>query len=70
MEKNTAASHATTKLAGDGYGAENGATPFIGEGTDWQDVMALRIAMTYKANATISGGFKKADFLQFHRQLP
>lgn len=45
------------KLAGDGYGAENGATPFIGEGTDWQDVM-LRTAMTYKANATISGGSK------------
>lgn len=49
------------KLAGDGYGAENGATPFIGEGTDWQDVM-LRTAMTYKANATISGGSKNGSY--------
>lgn len=49
------------KLAGDGYGAKNGATPFIGEGTDWQDVM-LRTAMTYKANATISGGSKSGSY--------
>ena len=49
------------RLAGDGYGSENGATPFIGEGTDWQDVM-LRTAMTYKANATISGGSKNGSY--------
>ena len=49
------------RLAGDGYGLENGATPFIGEGTDWQDVM-LRTAMTYKANATISGGSKNGSY--------
>ena len=49
------------RLAGDGYGSENGATPFIGEGTDWQDIM-LRTAMTYKANATISGGSKNGSY--------
>lgn len=48
-------------LAGDGYGAEAGAVPFIGKGTDWQDVM-FKTAMTYKANATISGGSKNATF--------
>ena len=48
-------------LAGDGYGAEDGAVPFIGEGTDWQDVM-LNTAMVYKANATISGGSKTASY--------
>jgi len=48
-------------LAGDGYGAETGAVPFIGEGTDWQDVM-LQTAMTYKANATISGGSKTSSY--------
>lgn len=48
-------------LAGDGYGAEAGAVPFVGEGTDWQDVM-FKTAMTYKANATISGGSKNATF--------
>lgn len=48
-------------LAGDGYGAETGAVPFTGEGTDWQDVM-LSPAMTYKANATVSGGSKNASF--------
>ena len=35
-------------LAADGYGAETDAVPFIGEGTDWQDIM-LRTAMVYKA---------------------
>lgn len=49
------------RLAGDGYGSENGATPFIGEGIDWQDIM-LRTAMTYKANATISGGSKNGSY--------
>lgn len=49
------------RLTGDGYGSENGATPFIGEGTDWQDIM-LRTAMTYKANATISGGSKNGSY--------
>lgn len=44
-------------LAGDGYGAESGAVAFTGAGTDWQDVM-LQTAMTYKANANISGGGK------------
>lgn len=48
-------------LAGDGYGAEAGAVPFVGEGTDWQDVM-LNTAMTYKANATISGGSKTGAY--------
>lgn len=48
-------------LAGDGYGAETGAVPFIGKGTDWQDVM-LQTAMTYKANATISGGSKTGSY--------
>jgi TonB-linked SusC/RagA family outer membrane protein len=48
-------------LAGDGYGAEAGAVPFVGKGTDWQDVM-LSTAMMYKANATISGGSKDASF--------
>jgi TonB-linked SusC/RagA family outer membrane protein len=48
-------------LAGDGYGAEAGAVPFVGKGTDWQDVM-LGTAMVYKANATISGGSKNAGF--------
>ncbi|WP_294627081.1 TonB-dependent receptor [uncultured Bacteroides sp.] len=48
-------------LAGDGYGAEAGAVPFIGKGTDWQDVM-LQTAMTYKANATISGGSKTGAY--------
>ncbi len=48
-------------LAGDGYGAEADATPFIGEGTDWQDIM-LNTAMVYKANATISGGSQNATF--------
>ena len=33
----------------------------LGEGTDWQDVM-LRTAMTYKANATISGGSKNGSY--------
>lgn len=49
------------KLAGDGYGSEAGAVPFIGKGTDWQDVM-LRSAMTYKANATINGGSKNGSY--------
>lgn len=49
------------KLAGDGFGAETGAVPFVGEGTDWQDVM-LHTAMTYKANATISGGSKTGAY--------
>ena len=49
------------KLAGDGFGAETGAVPFVGEGTDWQDVM-LNTAMTYKANATISGGSKTGAY--------
>lgn len=48
-------------LAGDGYGAESGAVPFVGEGTDWQDLM-LNTAMVYKANASISGGSKNALF--------
>lgn len=48
-------------LAGDGYGAETGAVPFTGKGTDWQDVM-LNTAMVYKANATLTGGSKNASF--------
>ncbi|MDR1982174.1 MAG: TonB-dependent receptor [Tannerellaceae bacterium] len=44
-------------LAADGYGNEPGAIEFIGKGTDWQDVM-LRTAMTYKVNASLSGGSK------------
>lgn len=48
-------------LAGDGYGAESGSVPFVGEGTDWQDIM-LNTAMVYKANATVSGGSKNASF--------
>lgn len=48
-------------LAGDGYGSEKDAVPFVGKGTDWQDVV-FRTAMLYKANATISGGSKNATF--------
>ena len=48
-------------LAADGYGAETDAAPFIGEGTDWQDVM-LHTAMVYKANVGITGGSKNASF--------
>lgn len=48
-------------LAADGYGTETGAVPFVGAGTDWQDVM-LRTALTYKANANISGGSKTASY--------
>lgn len=48
-------------LAADGYGTEIGSVPFIGAGTDWQDIM-LRTAMTYKANANISGGSKTASY--------
>lgn len=48
-------------LAADGYGSETGSVPFIGAGTDWQDVM-LRTAMTYKANANITGGSKTATY--------
>lgn len=49
------------KLSADGYGTEAGAVPFVGEGTDWQDVM-LRTALTYKANANISGGSKTGAY--------
>lgn len=49
------------KLSADGYGNEVGAVPFVGEGTDWQEVM-LRTAMTYKANANISGGSKTSSY--------
>lgn len=48
-------------LAADGYGTEIGSVPFIGAGTDWQNIM-LRTAMTYKANANISGGSKTASY--------
>ena len=48
-------------LAADGYGAENGAVPFTGKGTDWQDVM-FNPAMMYKANTSITGGSKNASF--------
>lgn len=48
-------------LAADGYGTEVGSVPFVGAGTDWQDIM-LRTAMTYKANANISGGSKTASY--------
>jgi len=49
------------KLSADGYGNEVDAVPFVGEGTDWQEVM-LRTAMTYKANANISGGSKTGSY--------
>lgn len=48
-------------LAGEGYGSEVDAVPFIGKGTDWQDVM-LNTAMVYKANVNVSGGSKNASF--------
>lgn len=48
-------------LAGDGYGAESNAVPFVGKGTDWQDVM-FNNAMVYKANVNITGGSKNASF--------
>lgn len=48
-------------LAGDGYGAESDAVPFVGKGTDWQDVM-FNNAMVYKANVNITGGSKNASF--------
>lgn len=48
-------------LAGDGYGAEVGAVPFVGPGTDWQDIM-FNTAMVYKANASVSGGSKTSSF--------
>lgn len=53
-------------LPADGYGGgdkgylESGGE-FMGEGTDWQDVM-YRTAMTYNANATLSGGSKSATY--------
>lgn len=48
-------------LAADGYGAETDAVPFVGEGTDWQDIM-LNTAMVYKANVGVTGGSKNASF--------
>lgn len=48
-------------LAGDGYGAEMDAVPFVGKGTDWQDIM-FNNAMVYKANVNITGGSKNASF--------
>lgn len=48
-------------LAGEGYGAEADRTPFIGKGTDWQDIM-LNTAMVYKANVSVTGGSKNASF--------
>ncbi|WP_294481059.1 TonB-dependent receptor [uncultured Bacteroides sp.] len=48
-------------LAGDGYGAEVDAVPFVGKGTDWQDIM-FNNAMVYKANVNITGGSKNASF--------
>lgn len=48
-------------LAGDGYGAESNAVPFVGKGTDWQDIM-FNNAMVYKANVNITGGSKNASF--------
>ena len=48
-------------MAADGYGSETDAIPFIGEGTDWQDVM-LNTAMVYKANVSVTGGSKNASF--------
>lgn len=48
-------------LAGDGYGAEVGAVPFVGPGTDWQDIM-FNTAMVYKVNASVSGGSKTSSF--------
>lgn len=36
MEKNIAALPVTNKLAGDGFGAETGAVPFVGEGQTWR----------------------------------
>lgn len=47
-------------MAADGYGVTDPA-PFVGEGTDWQDVM-LRTAMVYKGNVGITGGSKNASF--------
>lgn len=48
-------------MAGEGYGTGADRTPFIGEGTDWQDIM-LNTAMLYKANVTVAGGSKNASF--------
>ena len=48
-------------LGADGFGAESGAVPFIGKGTDWQDIM-LNTAMTYKANININGGSKTGSY--------
>lgn len=47
-------------MAADGYGATD-PVPFVGEGTDWQDVM-LSTAMVYKGNVGITGGSKNASF--------
>lgn len=48
-------------LAAEGYGGEEGAIEFIGKGTDWQDVL-MRTALTYKANASLSGGSKTGTY--------
>lgn len=48
-------------LSADGYGSEAGAIPFVGKGTDWQDVM-YNTAMTYKANMGLSGGSSTATY--------
>ena len=49
------------RLAGDGYGSENGATPFIGEGTDWQDEMFSKAMMT-SHNLSVTGGTDKSNY--------
>lgn len=48
-------------FAAEGFGTESDRVPFIGKGTDWQDVM-LNTAMVYKANVNVSGGSKNASF--------
>ncbi|NDV67320.1 TonB-dependent receptor [Dysgonomonas sp. 25] len=48
-------------LPADGYGAEAGAVPFVGKGTDWQDVM-YNTAMIYKANINLSGGSSTSTY--------
>ncbi|MDR0891113.1 MAG: TonB-dependent receptor [Mediterranea sp.] len=48
-------------MAADGYGSEQGATPFVGKGTDWQDEM-FRTAMVYKASVGLTGGNKSGSY--------
>lgn len=48
-------------MSADGYGAGESMVPFVGKGTDWQDVM-YNTAMLYKANMSLSGGSSTSTY--------